>query len=155
MVPPYAHCARSFKGNISTRFSSKHLLPTLVPVGSTMTRRITSIHRQLVRLLCQFLRYVSFHYPSDSGCELRLGQVERALESWKHGKPGQAREFSRGNWGLSTDEYIDGLNKISETRWKKILSETQQFTPYKPREVTATPEYTENYRTKAPESGET
>jgi len=96
-----------------------------------------------------------FDYLSNSRCELKLGQVERALESWKYGKPCQASEFSQRNWGLSTDQYINGLKKISETRWKKILSETQQFTPYKPCEVTATPEYTENYRTKAPESGET
>jgi hypothetical protein len=81
--------------------------------------------------------------------------VERALESWKHGKFGQASEFSRGNWGSSTEEYVHGLRKISDARWKKILNDTQQFTPYKPREVTVTPENDENYRTKAPESGET
>ena len=33
--------------------------------------------------------------------------------------------------------------------------ETQKYTPYKPREAMATPEFTENYRTKAPESGKT
>ena len=98
---------------------------------------------------------VCFFPLSDRGCHLRLRQVERALESWKHGKPGQANEFSRGNWGRSTDEYVNGLKKISDTRWKRILAETQRFTPYKPRETTATPEYAENYRTKAPESGET
>jgi hypothetical protein len=80
--------------------------------------------------------------------------VERALESWKHGAEGSAREFSRGNWDVSTDQYVSGLKKISGTRWSQILSDTQQFTPYKPHEATVTPEREDNYRTKAPESGE-
>ena len=77
--------------------------------------------------------------------------MERALKRWEHGKPGEIGEFSRGSWGPSTEEYIHGLKKITGTRWKNILSGTQQFTPYKPHE--ATPEKDESYRTKAPESG--
>jgi len=79
--------------------------------------------------------------------------VERALESWKHGAASQASEFPQKNWGNSTNQYIDGLKKISGARWAQILSGTQQFTPYKLREVTTTPDYEDNYRTKAPESG--
>ncbi|KAF9782782.1 hypothetical protein BJ322DRAFT_1110668 [Thelephora terrestris] len=90
--------------------------------------------------------------PPIGAFALTISAVERALEGWKFGKPGQAREFSRGNWGFSTDEYINGLTKISEARWIQILEGTQEFTPYKPREPTAAPEYIENYRTKAPES---
>jgi len=78
--------------------------------------------------------------------------VECVLGSWKHGSLGQANEFSQKNCGDPTNEYINGLKKISKTRWTQVLSGAQQFTPYKPREVTADLE--ENYRTKAPESGE-
>lgn len=79
--------------------------------------------------------------------------MERALESWRNGKVDKVSEFSQGNWGASTLEYVRGLKKISETRWRKILGKTQEFTPYKPREATASPDGGENYRTKAPDSG--
>ena len=86
-------------------------------------------------------------------CHSEFIQVERALECWRNGRVSKVGEFSRGNWGASTAEYIRGLKKISNTRWSKILSETQQFTPYKPCEASASPNDNENYRTKAPDSG--
>ena len=79
--------------------------------------------------------------------------MECALESWRNWKAGGISEFSQGNWGPTTADYICGLGKISDTRWKKILSEMQQFIPHKPREETAGLDNEDNYRTKVPESG--
>ncbi|KAF9789201.1 hypothetical protein BJ322DRAFT_1105068 [Thelephora terrestris] len=90
--------------------------------------------------------------PPIGAFALAIIAVERVIESWRNGRVSDIKEFSWGNWGPSTAEYVRGLKKITDVRWTKILNGMQEFTPYKLRELSASPNESENYCTMAPDS---
>ncbi|KIM59468.1 hypothetical protein SCLCIDRAFT_126173, partial [Scleroderma citrinum Foug A] len=60
---------------------------------------------------------------------LTISKVEQAFTQWTTGHfvPLDDHKFSKQGWGFAMNEIMDSVDKVTEQKWTKIYSSTEEY----------------------------